>query len=155
MFDGSRPADAEDAELIRALDGISVPKIAVINKTDRQMQFDSSVLGEKFDTVIEASAKESAFDTAAALKAPIERLFTDEKISTEKDAIVSSARQNTSLTKALGFVNAAIDAEKSGVYADAAASEIERALGAISETCGKAVSEEVVSEIFSRFCVGK
>ncbi len=155
VFDGSRHADTEDTELIRALDEINAPKIAVINKADLPRCFDSSALQEKFDALIEVSAKESAFDTAAALKDPIERLFTDEKISTDKDAIVSSARQNASLTKALGFVNAAIDAEKSGVYADAAASEIEHALGAISETCGRAVSEEVVSEIFSRFCVGK
>ena len=155
VFDGSREADGEDTELVLLLSEISAPKIAVVNKSDLERKLDTALIYEKFDVVIETSARVSALDAAAALKVPIEKLFTDEKISTDKDAIVSSARQNASLTKALGFVNAAIAAEESGVYADAAASEIERALGAIAETDGRAVSEEVVSEIFSRFCVGK
>lgn len=155
VFDGSRQADDEDFELIRALDEISAPRIAVINKADLKRIFDCSALADKFDAIVEISAKESAIDAITALKAAIERLFTNEKISADTHAIVSSARQNASLVKALEFVNAAIEAEQSGIYADAAASEIERALGAISEIDGRAVSEEVVSEIFSRFCVGK
>jgi tRNA U34 5-carboxymethylaminomethyl modifying GTPase MnmE/TrmE len=38
---------------------------------------------------------------------------------------------------------------------DAASSDIERALGAISELDGRSVCEEIVSDIFSKFCVGK
>ena len=38
---------------------------------------------------------------------------------------------------------------------DAAVSDLELALSALSETDGRAVSEDVVSGIFSRFCVGK
>ena len=39
--------------------------------------------------------------------------------------------------------------------ADTAASDLERAIAVICELDGKAVSENVVSDIFSRFCVGK
>ena len=42
-----------------------------------------------------------------------------------------------------------------GLPTDAASSDIEMALGAISEVDGRSVSEEVVARIFSRFCVGK
>ena len=38
---------------------------------------------------------------------------------------------------------------------DAAGTDIEAALAALGETDGRGVSEEIVSEIFSHFCVGK
>ena len=57
--------------------------------------------------------------------------------------------------RTLDFVNLAIDSLKMGFMQDAASGDIERALGAIAELDGRAVSEEVVSDIFSKFCVGK
>ena len=105
--------------------------------------------------VISASARGDEGELLEKLSSAVNTLFTDEKISVGNEAVVSSARHNASLTRALTFVEAAIAAYSSGVYADAAASEVERALGAIAEIDGRAVSEEVVSDIFSKFCVGK
>ena len=82
-------------------------------------------------------------------------MFIDGKIDTSRDCVISSARQNAALIRAKTFVDAAITAFESDVYSDAAASEVERALSAIAEIDGRAVSEEVVSDIFSKFCVGK
>ena len=53
------------------------------------------------------------------------------------------------------FLTLAIDALKVGIPQDAIASDVERALGALGEIDGREVNEEVVSNIFSRFCVGK
>ena len=49
----------------------------------------------------------------------------------------------------------AAEALESGLPEDAVSSDVELALGAISELDGRAVSEEVVSDIFAKFCVGK
>jgi tRNA modification GTPase len=57
--------------------------------------------------------------------------------------------------RALGFINTAIEAYKLGLSADAASSDIEMAIGAISELDGRAVSDSIVNDIFSKFCVGK
>ena len=155
VFDGSRNADAEDEALLTLLGTVSCPKIALINKCELERRFDRSLTDEGFDYVIEASAKGDEGDLLQKLSAAVSALFTDERISVGNEAVVSSARHNASLTRALTFVDAAIAAYASGVYADAAASEVERALGAIAEIDGRAVSEEVVSDIFSKFCVGK
>ncbi len=155
VFDNSRESDSEDDALIRLLGTVECPKIAIINKCELDRRFDTSLLDNGFDYVIEASAKTDEGELLSKLSSAINTLFTDEKISVGSEAVISSARHNASLTRALTFVDAAITAYASGVYADAAASEVERALGAIAEIDGRAVSEEVVGDIFSKFCVGK
>ena len=82
-------------------------------------------------------------------------MFFDEKISVRTDAVVATARQAAALERAAGFIDFAINAYESGLPQDAASSDIELALGAISELDGRAVSESVTSAIFSKFCVGK
>ena len=155
VFDGSRIADDEDIELLKTLADVTCPKIAIISKSDLARKFDTPLDQHGFDGVIELSVCADELSAVKKLASTVEALFTDEKIAVGECAIVSSARHNASLIRALAFVNAAIEAFASGIYADAAASEIERALGAISELDGRAVTEDVVSDIFSKFCVGK
>ena len=66
-----------------------------------------------------------------------------------------SARQNSALIRALSYLDTAADAMKIGLPQDAVCSDVELALGAIGELDGKEVAEEVVSDIFAKFCVGK
>ena len=49
----------------------------------------------------------------------------------------------------------AIEALKMGVTRDVAALDAELAMAEIAEIDGRAVGEDIVSAIFSRFCVGK
>ena len=154
IFDISRPFDEEDELIVRAVSEISVPKIALLNKTDLSSQFDESKLS-CFDDVIKISAKEGEEQTIKLLADRVNRLFTDEKIVIGQDAVISSARQHAALTRCLDYLRAAIESLEIGFAQDAVSGDVERALGAISELDGRAVSEEIVSDIFSKFCVGK
>ena len=155
VFDGSREIDEDDMRLIEIMRDCAATKIALINKSELEQRFDENALSGIFEKVLHTSAKKSAQDTAALISGAVDSLFTDESITTTDTAIISSARHNASLSRALEYVDAAILAIDSGVYIDAAASEIERALGAISEVDGREVSEAVLTDIFSKFCVGK
>lgn len=155
VFDLSREFSDEDRELIRELSLVRGAKIAILNKCDRKEIFDRSQLSDIFDAKIEISAERGSEDAISILSNTVVSLFTDEKILVGNEAIISSARQNASLSRALELVNSAISAYKAGFSADAASSDIERALGAIAELDGRAVSEEVVKDIFAKFCVGK
>ena len=85
----------------------------------------------------------------------VDRLFTDERIKVGEDAVISSARQHAALTRGLDFLSVAVESLALGYAQDAVSSDLEHALGAISEIDGRAVSEDVVADIFSKFCVGK
>ena len=154
IFDISRPFDQEDRLILDAVKSSGGAKIALLNKTDLEAKFDESRLSG-FDLVLRISAKEEQSDAISLLTSAVERLFTDEKIVIGESPIISSARQHAALTRCLDFISAGVESLQLGFSQDAASTDIERALGAISELDGRAVSEEIVSDIFSKFCVGK
>ena len=82
-------------------------------------------------------------------------MFTDGEISLGEDAVVTTARQEATLLRARDFMDTALAAYGAGMAADAASSDLELAIGALSETDGRQVSEDIVADIFSKFCVGK
>ena len=151
VFDSSKPLDDEDNELISSLKEENSPKIAVINKCDVN---DAGITlpSGLFEHQIRMSAKEGT--GLEELKNAVEQLFIDEKIDTAADAIVTNAREFAALGEAIELISDAVTTAKM-LGADTAASDLERAIAVLSELDGKAVSENVVSEIFSRFCVGK
>ena len=148
-------AEGIDGEIIASVQNSSAAKIAIYNKVDKLGAGFAPECPEGFDRAIAVSATISPEEALAVIKAAVEDLFIDGRISVGSDAIVSSARQRAELAEASEAINAAIDAVSSGVFADAVSSDVEIALGAVSRVDGRAVSEAVVDNIFSRFCVGK
>ena len=168
LFDASRDFDEEDKQILDCIKNQNAEKIALITKCDNEndanvnKELQKRILYIKneiskcdFLDVIEVSAKCSKEETIDRVSNVVERLYTDEKIKIGDDAIVSSARQYSSLVRAVEFLKTAICAFKYGMPTDAASSDIELALGAIAELDGRSVTEEIVNDIFSKFCVGK
>lgn len=156
LFDTSHPLDESDTEIIELIGRAKAVKLALLNKTDaRDPSFNFTAYTNLFDGVVSLSLKTDEEMAISHLGELIDKLFTDERLSVTRDAIVSSLRQHSALRAALGFIDTAIDAYKLGMPVDAASSDIELALGALMELDGRAVAEAVTDGIFSRFCVGK
>ena len=155
VFDISEGLCDEDKELLNIIKTSGAAKIAVLNKSDRQARLTEADFGGGFDAYIKGSAQSSDDALLDELKIAVEGLFDAERISADSDAIVFSARQNAALLRAEEFLSLASNALAAGVPQDAVASDVERALGALGELDGREVNEEVVANIFSRFCVGK
>jgi tRNA modification GTPase len=155
VFDASRELDSDDMKIIEATQNSSAYSIAVLNKCDLPRKVDFSKIKDSFESTVEISAKETPDTALLKIQNIVKTVFTDEKISIGEDAVISSARQNSALTAALEMTESAIEALRLGMSQDAVSSDIERALGRIAELDGRAVSEEVVADIFSKFCVGK
>lgn len=144
-----------DGEIIASVQDSSAAKIAIYNKVDKLGAGFVPECPEGFDRAIALSATASPDEAKEAICRAVEELFIDGRISVGADAIVSSARQRAELAEAREAIIAAIEAISVGVFADAVSSDVEIALGAVSRVDGRAVSEAVVDNIFSRFCVGK
>ena len=151
VFDGSRSLDEYDLELIETLSSAKATVIAVINKGDLSQVIDSKKIENAFENTVYMSASSSK----DVLKSVVEKLFYDEQLTLGEDAIVSSARQYSTLVAAKEHIELAISALSAGYPFDIASSDIEACAAALSELDGRAVSEDVVSGIFSHFCVGK
>ena len=153
IFDTSAPLDEDDLKIIDLVREAGGVKLALLNKCDKGATLTEKDLPDAFDMVITVSAKEE--QSRAKIGAAVEKLFTDERIVVGEDAVVFTARQSAELSRCLKAVELSIEALASGFGQDAVASDVERAISAISELDGREVSEAVVSDIFKKFCVGK
>ena len=73
----------------------------------------------------------------------------------EAGSLLTDQRQEEAADRARAAVRRALEALENGLTPDAALTDAEEALDAIGELTGRTAKEEIVEQIFSRFCVGK
>lgn len=153
VFDASSPLCEEDRAMMRELttEGEGV-RIAVLNKSDLPPRIEQEEIEAHFKTVIPLSAKHGELEPLAAA---VEELFTNRELVIGEAPIVASARQYASLARSEEALASALSALLSGAPADMVLYDLTEALAALGEVDGHTVGEEIVSEIFSHFCVGK
>lgn len=149
VFDGSRPLDHEDRAVLAALDGKTA--VLIVNKMDLSPDVPRE-LSESGLPLVRLCAKSG--DGVAALTDAVETVTGIAALSGD-EPLLANERQRNGAMRCLDGVTAAIDALSSGLAEDAAAVCIDDALSAVLELTGERVSDAVVHEVFSRFCVGK
>ncbi len=88
-----------------------------------------------------------------ALEQAVAALYPDPGVP--QGTVVTNARQTEALRRALDAITSALDALTAGMTPDAVLTDGEEALSALGELTGKTARADLVSAIFSRFCVGK
>ncbi len=73
----------------------------------------------------------------------------------EAGSLLTDQRQEEAADRARAAVRRALEALENGLTPDAVLTDAEEALDAIGELTGRTAKEEIVEQIFSRFCVGK
>ncbi len=152
VFDGSVALDADDEELIKILKDAKCTVIAVVNKTDCGVHEDAARLDDIFEHTVYLSAKTS--DNIQELKDTVEKLFLNGGVDYSGPHIANERQLGEVLAARKGVANAmaAID---DGQSVDIASIDMTEAMEAIARIDGRAVGEDIVSEIFGKFCVGK
>ncbi|MBQ8523628.1 MAG: tRNA uridine-5-carboxymethylaminomethyl(34) synthesis GTPase MnmE [Clostridia bacterium] len=154
VFDGSCHLTAEEMSDASLYNRESA--IAVINKSDVGCVLDS----DELDFIENRHAKAVYMSCAdgmgtEALEGAISELYDAGACRIGEEAVIWSARQQAELQRAEEYLREAADALSYGEAADAVCTLCEGALGHLMSTDGRGVTEEIVSGIFSRFCVGK
>ncbi|MCD7742136.1 MAG: tRNA uridine-5-carboxymethylaminomethyl(34) synthesis GTPase MnmE [Ruminococcus sp.] len=151
VFDGSKAPDREDEQLIEQLKQSSGRVIAIINKSDLGLEAGYTELCGELTNVIELSAKSG--EGKGELERIIGRMFTS--FDEEDGGIFVNERQKACLDEAMRSLTEGRTALDMGMTLDAVTISLEQAAGALAELSGERISESVVDEVFSRFCVGK
>ena len=153
VFDTSKEISDDDREFIARLSELDTPAIAIFNKSDLDTSADQSEIERAFKYRVRLSAKSGeGFEELSAI---IDSLFIDGEIDIRNDAVVADARQHASLVQAAAALRSAISSLEGGVPLDLCCIDVETAMQALGELEGGEIGEEIVSEIFSKFCVGK
>ena len=155
LFDASAPLDSDDEDIITELSALHGTKLAILNKCDKESQLDKKDFEKDFDAILEISAKFDGTKARLQLGKLIDSLFTNEKIELGTDALIANARQHSALLRATEALDGAKETLALGLTQDLVASQLELALSEIAELEGKKVTDEVLADIFSKFCVGK
>lgn len=159
LMDGSDPGEDPDrllAELALWEEAAErCPRVVlVLTKADLPHGRDRAFFahGEQAPPVVRLSAKTGA--GLEDLGAAVARLFPQGS-GGEAGAMLTNARQAQAAQTALAALREAETGLLAGVTPDAVLTDVEGALEALAELTGRAVREDVVERIFSRFCVGK
>lgn len=151
VFDGNSPLTEEDTELLRKIDGRKA--IAVINKSDIGILPEIPEETRKYiPHIVYISAKENS--GIEELREAIEDIFQINE-NTFSAPSVANERQKKCIDSALTCVESAISALENGELLDAVNVLIDEAEQYLLSLTGKKITDAVVDEVFSRFCVGK
>lgn len=152
VFDASRAPDVEDLALMESLTMQNATVVAILNKADLGCAF-AKTYSTRFEHTISISAKDGT--GMQELCALVEDLFRAGSLDLRQDAVLTSARQHGTTLSALAALRRAKEALSASLPADIYCTDVECAMQAITELDGRSVTEDVVAQIFSHFCVGK
>ncbi len=152
LFDGSRPLDSEDEEILSLLAGRDA--IVLLNKSDLQSVVTAEGLSAKANVpVIEISTKENhGLDT---LVQAIQDKVYGGAVASDEGSFVSDERQANLLRQADVHLAAALTTIEAGMGLDFISIDLRSAWEKLGEITGDTVGEDIIDEIFSKFCIGK
>lgn len=156
LIDSSRTPSEDDISLAEKLTSHSGRVVAVLTKSDLERIPEADALAEKFELKVTLSVKSG--EGCDELEAMVNRLFIDGELDTERDAVISSARQHDALVRTIEALGEALSSLSDGFPPDVAGVCLEDAAARLCELDGRghgAVGADIANGIFSRFCVGK
>lgn len=153
VFDASAPLNDEDIALVSRIKASGKTAIALLNKTDKLDDVAFNIDKSAFVSVVNVSALSGdGFDELARA---VDDLYIDGALDISSDAVVTGARQYASLSSASEALEQSIADLDSELPLDLVSVGLESAMSALGEVDGRQIGEEIVAEIFSKFCVGK
>ncbi len=128
--------------------------IALVNKVDMLNEEEKRDFADRFpgDPPLLISAEKGAgMDALHARLSEVARSLSVE----EGDVLVSNARHHDALTKTLSALDDVARGLATDITGDFLASDIRRALHHLGEITGEVTTDDLLGNIFSKFCIGK
>ena len=153
IIDNSKELDNEDIkilDIIKSKNAIIV--LNKIDKEDKKAENREEILKVNKPVVkISAVTKEGIED----LYNEIIKMFNINKIEATNETVITNVRHKNQIDKAVKSIKEAINVAKERQTEDILAIYIKQTLEDLGEITGDNVSEDIINEIFSKFCLGK
>lgn len=152
VVDSSTALDENDREI---MDNIQDKKaIVLLNKSDLETETTvEDVLKHLDKPVISISAKQNT--GIQILENTIEEMFFSGKISFNDEVYITNIRHKNALAESSGSLQMVLDSIESGMPEDFFTIDMMNAYEELGTIIGESVGEDLVNEIFSKFCMGK
>ena len=149
ILNNNETLDDTDLSLLEKTKG--KPTIVVINKDDLDSKIDKNLLSG-YNVVLTNTLDLQGIDS---LKEKIIELFNLDKITQSDYNSLANTRQVAKIKECLEIINDVDNSLNNGVPLDMLETDLKRIWNTLGEIIGESYSEELLDELFSKFCVGK
>lgn len=168
VIDASMPLDESDHEILRLIEGKT--SIILLNKSDLDMvvteadvertYFASNPSIEnvkeiKKFTIPVISISVTEKNGINLLKETLKLMFFEGNLAFNDEIYITNIRQKTALWDAFSSLEKVIDSIEAGMPEDFYSIDLMDAYEALGRITGETMGEDLVNEIFSKFCMGK
>lgn len=154
IFDASKELDGEDEEILDLLK--NKKSIVVLNKIDLpERKITVETIKEKTgkEEIVEISAKE--YLGIEKIYNEIAKMFELNEINLDNSAIITNIRHKEIILNAIKETKKAQEVISQNMPIDIIGIYIKDIMEALGKITGESVSDEIIKEIFSKFCLGK
>ena len=149
IFDGSRHLTEEDEEIIKSLQDKKV--IALVNKNDLEQKIEIEKLKD-FNIIKTSFINNEGINN---IYEEINKMFNLQQIDSGDYTYLSNARQISIVKNAISLTEEIYNSNKLGTPVDLVQIDIQRLWELLGELTGDSYKDELLDEIFSKFCLGK
>ncbi|MBQ4339448.1 MAG: tRNA uridine-5-carboxymethylaminomethyl(34) synthesis GTPase MnmE [Firmicutes bacterium] len=154
IMDLSRTVDEEDMEIIKQLEG-KEEVIVLLNKADKDKKFGVSDLKPYFE---EEKIIITSMENGTGLKEledRIQNMVYEGKVRASENVLITNVRHLNLINKALNSVQEALISSEDKQPFELIEIDVNEAWACLGEITGEAVREDIIDEVFARFCLGK
>lgn len=153
IFDNTKKLNEEDLKILELIKNKN--SIILLNKIDlneNNLENDENILNTD-KKIIKISAKNR--DGLEKLYEEIEKMFNIKEIDIDNGELITNIRHKNQISSSLNNINSAIEAIKLNLPIDIISISIKGTLEELGKITGENVTEDIINEIFSKFCLGK
>ena len=152
VVDSSRNLDENDFEIMEMIQDKNV--IVLLNKSDLETKVTKEMIQEHLDKpMIEISAKEE--EGIYELEQTVKEMFFRGEIAFNDEVYITNVRQKEALEQAFTSLKQVKRSIEDGMPEDFYTIDLMDAYEALGSITGETIGEDLVNEIFSKFCMGK
>ena len=153
IFDGTKPLEKDDIEILKLIKNKNA--IILLNKIDL-----SDTLLDKDDNIVDSGKKTIKIsakngDNINQLYQSISDMYQINDIEIDDGEILTNIRHKNQIDEAINSINQTRDTINNNMPVDIIEIYLKQVLSDLGKITGDDITEDIINEIFSKFCLGK